>query len=154
LHAACVTTADRSPEITCDLGSSTNWTLDDTVTVTVPVIAANTTANNSTLVNSATITAAVGNQTVNSTATATVRVTTSTAPTLKVTKSGPAGTVKPGESFTFNVTAGVARDGPVNPLILVDELQSTELKFEAPLPAGRLFGRRYCELSLMLWLQS
>jgi hypothetical protein len=133
---ACDTTIGRTPEIICDLGALTNWTLDDTINVKVPVIANSSTSGS--LVNSATITANAGNQTVNSTANATVSVTVNnaTTPTLEVTKTGPGASVRPGEVFTFNVTAGVARDGPVNPVFLVDELQSTYLKFEAPIPAG------------------
>jgi hypothetical protein len=91
------------------------------------------------LVNTATIRADDGDQIVNSTANATVSVVAGTAnatrPTLKVTKVGPKQNVKPGDVFSFNVTAGVA-NGTANPLILVDELQSTDVKFVAPIPAG------------------
>jgi hypothetical protein len=138
--AACVTTPGTSPEFTCSLGDVI-WSANDTVNVTVPVIANSST--NATLVNTATITADGGNQIVNSTGNATVNVVAgtnnATRPTLKVVKSGPKQNVKPGDVFSFNVTAGVA-NGTANPLILVDELQSADVKFVAPLPAGTSAG--------------
>jgi hypothetical protein len=135
-----VTALGTSPEFTCNLGNVT-WIQNDTVNITVPVIA-NSSAN-TTLVNTATITADGGEQIVNSTANATVDVVAGTSnatrPTLKVVKSGPKQTVKPGDVFSFNVTAGVA-NGTANPLILVDELQTADIKFVAPLPAGTPVG--------------
>jgi hypothetical protein len=92
------------------------------------------------LVNKAILSANFNGQPVNVEDTASVNV---TVPKLRVTKLGPGLDVQAGQTFPFTITAGVAGDETVNPLILVDELQSTDLKFVAPMPPSE-----------MLWLRS
>jgi hypothetical protein len=130
--ADCVTTPAASPEFTCDLGATVSWAGGDTVDVTVPVVGA-AASNNS--VNRATLNANFNGQPVSVEDTAAVNV---TVPRLRVTKLGPGLDVQAGQTFPFTITAGVAGDETVNPLILVDELQSTDLKFVAPMPPSEL----------------
>ncbi|KAF6262366.1 hypothetical protein COO60DRAFT_1636040 [Scenedesmus sp. NREL 46B-D3] len=103
----------------------------DTVDVTVPVVAGASAASN--LVNTANMTAVINGQTISVDDTAAVTV---AVPRLKITKLGPGLDVQAGQAFPFTITVGVAGQEPVNPLILVDELQSPNLKFVAPLPAN------------------
>jgi hypothetical protein len=102
------------------------------------VVAGSAAANN--LVNTATITATVNGQIISLDDTAAVNV---TVPRLKITKLGPGLDVQAGQTFPFTLTAGVAGDESVNPLIIVDELQSTDLKFVAPMPPSE------CSLHLL-----
>jgi hypothetical protein len=126
--ADCVTTPAASPEFTCDLGATVVWAGGDSVDVTIPVVAGTAAGS---FTNKGTLTATVNGQTVSLDDTASVNV---TVPRLKVTKLGPGLDVQAGQTFPFTITAGVAGEESVNPLIIVDELQSTDLKFVAPMP--------------------
>jgi hypothetical protein len=98
----------------------------------VPVIAGNTAGTN--LVNKATITATLAGRTLTLDDTAAVTV---TVPVLKVSKLGPGVTVAANTSFPWTITAGVTGDASVNPLIMVDELPSTDIKFVPPVPNSK-----------------
>lgn len=130
LCAACVTTPSTSPEIACDLGA-VSWTAGDFVIVTVPVIAGSTAGVN--LVNRATVNATLNGRNIILDDTASVNV---TAPLLKVSKIGPGVPVAANVTFPWTLTAGVTGDVPVNPLIVVDELPNTDIKFVAPIPSS------------------
>lgn len=112
------------------------WVGGDKVDITVPVLAGPAAANN--IVNKATISATYKGQPITLDDTAAVNV---TVPKLKITKLGPGLDVQAGQTFPFTVTAGVAGDESVNPLIIVDELQSADLKFVAPMPPSEWLGR-------------
>lgn len=160
--AACAWVAGSSSAVSaslvCDMGDTLTWHQGDYISVTVPVKGGTT---NGTFVNNATETVLYQpsnpripprNITLSSSAPATVQV-----PALQVTKLGPGFDVTAGATFTFYVTAGVVGEVPVTPLILVDELQSTDLKFVGPLPwrehpgpAPLLFPSHRCLCLLVL----
>lgn len=108
-----------------------SWTAGDFVIVTVPVIAGSTAGVN--LVNRATVNATLNGRNIILDDTASVNV---TAPLLKVSKIGPGVPVAANVTFPWTLTAGVTGDVPVNPLIVVDELPNTDIKFVAPIPSS------------------
>jgi hypothetical protein len=129
--AACVTNANNTNgEITCDLGAAVNWIAGDHVDVVVPVIAGSSAAEG--LVNRATINANLQGRPITLDDTAVVDV---TVPALKVNKVGPGVSVPAGTQFPWTITAGVT-GGVVNPLIVVDELPNTGIKFVTPIPTS------------------
>jgi hypothetical protein len=130
--AACVTNANNtSGEISCDLGASVSWIGGDSVDVVVPVIAGSSAAEG--LVNRATINATLQGRPVTLDDTATVDV---ILPRLKVNKVGPGVSVPANTSFPWTITAG-ATAGVVTPLIVVDELPNTDIKFVTPIPTSK-----------------
>jgi hypothetical protein len=128
--AACVTNVTAtSGEIVCSLGT-TSWVGGDSVEVVVPVIAGSTAALD--LVNRATVTATLQGRQITLNDTASVDV---TLPVLKISKIGPGVTVPAGVPFPWTISAGVT-GGVVNPLIVVDELPNTDIKFVTPIPTS------------------
>jgi hypothetical protein len=137
--AACVTNANNtSGEIVCDLGASVNWIGGDSVFVVIPVIAGSSAAEG--LVNRATINANLQGRPITLDDTAEVDV---TIPALKVNKVGPGVSVPANTQFPWTITAGVT-NGVVNPLIVVDELPSTDIKFVTPIPTSKWRGESQC----------
>ncbi|WIA18464.1 hypothetical protein OEZ85_009921 [Tetradesmus obliquus] len=158
---SCVTvnrTATTEASYTCDLGATTTWQRGDRIKLLVPSVASTVAVP---LVNRATVSDNTGR---NANASATVIADTPNIPqsVLRIDKTGPLTAVSPGQAFTFTIrvdfdqvskigpgvpvaanvtfpwtlTAGVTGDVPVNPLIVVDELPNTDIKFVAPIPSN------------------